>query len=211
MEASMAKPQEDDLGCRCLLCMGSALVTSGLLVEDVLATHSLLAFKGSSFVKKALSSMSSLLTGGFLAFLGDTLVKKALAGCRLEAVALVLPQFMDRPLPILVGAFRVGASPKKNGPPRQFWRQQAGGLLAFVKCSLEPFLIAKGTTNIGRGIEFLKIVQHPVGGAWGRLQPLVLQPPGRIGEGGCRQMSRRWSTIPHFWRRMRGGVFTHLY
>jgi hypothetical protein len=173
----MAKPQEDDWGCRHLLCVGSMLATSGLLVEDALATHSLLAFKGSLFIKKALSGASSLLAGSLLAFVGGTLVKKALAGCRLEAVALVLPQFVDRPLPILVGAFHTGASPKKNGPPGQFWRQQAGGLLVFAKCSLEPFLVAKGTTNIGRGIEFLKIVKHPVGGAWGRLQPLVLQPP----------------------------------
>jgi hypothetical protein len=116
-----------------------------------------------------LSSASSLLAGGLLVFVGSTLVKKALAGCRLEAVVLVLQQFVDRPLPILVGAFRVGASPRKNGPPGQFWRQQAGGLLVFAKCSLEPFLIAKGTTNIGRGIEFLIIIEHPVGGAWGRL------------------------------------------
>jgi hypothetical protein len=211
MEASTAKPQEDDLGCRHLLCLGSALATSRLLVEDVLATHSLLAFEGSLFVKKALSGVSSLLAGGLLAYVGSTLIKKALAGCHLEAVALVLPQFVDRLLPILVGAFRASASPKKNGPPRQFWRQQAGGLLVFVKCSLEPFLVVKGMTNIGRGIEFLKIVEHPVGGAWGRLRPLVLQPPGRIGEGGCGQMSRRWSTVPHLWRRMRGGVSAHLY
>ncbi len=106
--------------------------------------------------------------------MGGTLVKKALAVCHLDAVALMHPQFVDRPLPILVGAFRAGASPKKNGPPRQFWRQQASGLLVFAKCSLEPFLVAKGTTNIGRGIEFLIILEHPVGGAWGRLQPLVL-------------------------------------
>jgi hypothetical protein len=184
VEASTAKPQEDDLGCRHLLCLGSALATSGLLVEDMLATHSLLAFEGSSFVKKALSSVSSLLVGGLLAFVGGTLIKKALAGCRLEAEALVLPQFVDHPLPILVGAFRSGASPKKNGPPRRFWRQQAGGLLVLAKCSLEPFLVAKGTTNISRGIEVPKIVEHPVRGAWGRLRPLVLQPRRRIGEGG---------------------------
>ncbi len=207
VEALMAKSQEDDLGCRCLSCVGSVLATSGLLIEDALVTHSLLAFKGSLFIKKALSGASSLLAGGLLA----TFVKKVLAGCRLEAVVLVLPQFVNRPLPILVGAFRAGASPKKNGPPRQFWRQQAGGLLVFAKCSLEPFLVAKGMTNIGSGIEFLKIVKHPVGGTWGRLQPLVLQPPGRIGEGGCGQMSQRWSTVPHLWRRIRGGVSTHLY
>ncbi len=111
-------------------------------------------------------------------FVGGTLVNKALVGCRLEAVGLVLPQFVDRPLPILVGAFCMGASPKKNGPPGQFWRQQAGGLLVFTKCLLEPFLIAKGTTNIGRGIEFLIIVKHPVGGMWGRLQPLCSHPKG---------------------------------
>ncbi len=197
MEVSRAKPQEDDLGCRHLSCVGIALATSSLLVEDALAMHSLLAFEGSSFVKKALSGMSSLLAGSLLAFVGGTLVKKALAGCRLEAVVLVLPQFIDRPLPILVGAFCMGASPKKNGPLRQFWRQQAGSLLVFAKCLLEPFLIAKRTTNIGRGIEFLKIVEHPVGGTWGRLRPLVLQPPGWIREGGCGKMSRRWSTVPH--------------
>ncbi len=44
MGASTANPQEDDSGCRRLSCMGSALATSGLLVEDALATHSLLAF-----------------------------------------------------------------------------------------------------------------------------------------------------------------------
>jgi hypothetical protein len=48
MEALTAKPQEDDSGCRRLLCMGSTLATSDLLVEYVLATHSLLAFEGSS-------------------------------------------------------------------------------------------------------------------------------------------------------------------
>ncbi len=47
VEASMAKPLEDDSGCRHLSCVGSALATSGLLVEDALATHSLLAFEGS--------------------------------------------------------------------------------------------------------------------------------------------------------------------
>ncbi len=47
VEALTAKPQEDDSGCHPLSCMGSALATSGLLVEDVLATHSLLAFEGS--------------------------------------------------------------------------------------------------------------------------------------------------------------------
>jgi hypothetical protein len=143
--------------------------------------------------------------------MGGTLIKKVLAGCYLEAVALVLPQFVDRPLPILVGTFPAGASPMKNGPPGQFWRQQAGGLLVFAKCLLEPFLVERGRPTLAGGLIFLIIVKHPVGGMWGRLQQLVLQPPGRIGEGGCGQMSRQWSTVPHLWRMMWGGVSTHLY
>ncbi len=133
---------------------GLLVFVGGTLVKELLATIGLLVFIGSTFVKKALSGASSLLAGGLLAFVGGMLVKKALAGCRLEAVALVLPQFLDHPLPILVGTFRAGASPKKNGPSKRFWRQQAGGLLVFAKCLLEPFLVPKGMTNIGRGIEF---------------------------------------------------------
>ncbi len=90
-------------------------------------------------------------------------------GYRLEAVALVLPQFVDRPLPIPVGAFRKGASPKKNGPSRWVWRQYPSSLFVFKKGLLMPFFVTKGTINIGRGIEFLIIVKHPGGGAWGRL------------------------------------------
>jgi hypothetical protein len=183
---------------------------SGLLVDKALTmcsllVGSLLAFVGGTLFEEALAM------SGLLLFASSLLIDKALAGCRLEAVALVLPQFVDRPLSILVGMFREGASLKKNGPPRQFWRQQAGGLLVFAKCSLEPFLVANGMTIIGRGIECLIIIKHPVGCAWGRLQPLVLQPPGRIGEGERGQMSQRWSTVPHLWRRMRGGVSPHLY
>ncbi len=111
--------------------------------------------------------MSSLLAGGLLAFVGGTLVKKALMGCHLEVVVLVLPQFADRPLPILVGALCAGPSPKKNGLFGQFWKQQAGGLLVFAKCSLEPLYVAKGTTNIGRVIEFLIIVKNTQLGARG--------------------------------------------
>ncbi len=130
----------------------------------------LLAFVGGALIEESLA-MSCLLL-----FASSLLVNMALAGHRLEAVALVLPHFVDRPLPILVGTFHAGVSPEKDGPPGQFWRQQASGLLVFAKCSLEPFLVAKGTTSIGRGIEFLKIVEYPVGGTWERLQPLVLQP-----------------------------------
>ncbi len=97
--------------------------------------------------------------------MGGTLVKKALAGCRLEAVALVLPQFVGPPHPILVGAFREGASPKKNGPPGWVWRQYPSSLFVFAKCLLMPFFVTKGTTNISGGIEFLIIAKHPVGGA----------------------------------------------
>ncbi len=75
VEASTAKPQEDDLGCCRLSCVGSALATGSLLVEDALATHSLLVFEGSLEVKKALSGASSLLAGGLLAFVGGTLIK----------------------------------------------------------------------------------------------------------------------------------------
>ena len=88
----------------------------------------------------------------------------------------MLPQFVDRPLPILVGAFCKGASPKKNGPPGWVRRQYPSSLFVFTKGLLMPFFVMKGTTNIGRGIEFLIIVKHPVGGAWGRLRPLVLEP-----------------------------------
>jgi hypothetical protein len=77
---------------------------------------------GGTLVKWALSGASSLLAGGLLTFVGSTLIKKVLTSCLLEAVALVLPQFVERPLPILVVAFRVSASPKKNGPPGNFWR-----------------------------------------------------------------------------------------
>jgi hypothetical protein len=140
-----------------------ALRTCSILVKKPLTTGGLLAFVGGTLVKELLATM------GLLALTSSFLVKMALACRRLEAMVLVLPQGIDCPLPILVGAFRVGASPKKNGPPGWFWRQQAGGLLVFAKCSLEPFLVAKGTTNIGREIEFLIIVEHPVGGTWGRL------------------------------------------
>ncbi len=135
-----------------------ALTTCSLLVEKPLTTGGLLAFVGSMLVKESLATI------GLLALTSVFLVEMALAGCCLEAVALVLLQFVNRPLPILVGTFCTGASPKKNGPPGHFWRQQASGLLVFAKCSLEPFLVAKGMTNIGRGIEFLIIVEHPVGG-----------------------------------------------
>ncbi len=119
MEAAAAKPQEDGAGCPHLSCKSSvfghkatssllvekALMTCSLLVEKPLTTDGLLSFIGSTLVKESLVTIDLLaLTSGFL-------VEMALAGCRLEAMALVLPQGVDRPLPILVGAFCAGASP----------------------------------------------------------------------------------------------------
>ncbi len=68
-----------------------------------------------------------------LLFASSLLINMALAGCRLEAVALVLPQGVNRSLPILVGAFRTGASPKKNGPPGWVRRQYPSSLFVFAK------------------------------------------------------------------------------
>jgi hypothetical protein len=151
---------------------GSGLLagTSGLLVKELLAGSSLLVgMSGSSLLAGASGSGHLALTSGFL-------VEMALAGCRLEAMALVFPQGVDHPLPIQVGAFCAGASPKKDGPPRWVRKQYPSSLFVFAKGLLKPFFVTKGTTNIGRGIKFLINVEHPVEGAWGRLRPLVLQP-----------------------------------
>jgi hypothetical protein len=174
-----------------------ALGASGFLVKELLAAGSLLASaSGSSLLEGASGSSllagasgllvkellvaSSLLAGasgsGCLALTSGFLVKMALAGCRLEAMVLIFPQGVNRPLPIQVGAFCAGASPKKDGPPGWVRRQYPSSLFVFAKESLKPFFVMKGTTNIGRGIEFLINVEHPFGGAWGRLRPLVLQP-----------------------------------
>jgi hypothetical protein len=96
---------------------GFMAFVGGTLVKESLATIGLLAFIGSTFVKKALSGASSRLVGGLLVFMGGTLVKKALAGCRLEEVVRVLPQFVDRPLPILVGALH-GRKPQEEWAPQ---------------------------------------------------------------------------------------------
>jgi hypothetical protein len=119
VEAAAAKPQEDGLGCRHLLCKSSTFghkATSSLVVEKApmrcslliknpLTTGGLLAFVGGTLVKESLATISlQALTSGFL-------VKMALTGRHLEAMALVLPQLVDCPLPIPVGAFHAGASP----------------------------------------------------------------------------------------------------
>ncbi len=65
----------------------------------------LLAFVDGMLVKELLATIGLLaLTSGFL-------VKMALAGCRLEVMALVLPQVVNCPLPILVGVLLAGMSP----------------------------------------------------------------------------------------------------
>ncbi len=109
------------------LIVEKALTTFSLLVKELLTAGSLLAFVGSTLVKE------SLVTIGLLALTSGFLIEMALAGRCLEAMALVLPQGVDCPLPILVGAFRAGASPMKNGPPGWFWWQQPGSLSVFVK------------------------------------------------------------------------------
>jgi hypothetical protein len=101
--------------------------TNGLLVEELLVASSLLADMSGFLlllVEELLAvgsllagtSISSLLAGtsgsSLLAGASDLLVKELLA------MALVRPQVVDCPLPILVGTFRVGVGPMKNGPPR---------------------------------------------------------------------------------------------
>jgi hypothetical protein len=120
VEVAAAKPQENGLGCRHLSCKSSAFghkVTSSLLVEKALMmcsflAGSLLALVGGTLGKEVLA------VSGILFFASSLLVKMALAGCRLEATVLVRPKGVNCPLPILVGMFREGASPMKNGPTR---------------------------------------------------------------------------------------------
>ncbi len=76
-----------------------------LLVKKPLTMDGLLVFIGGMLVKELLA------TNGLLALMSGFLVELALAGCRLEAMALILPQVVDCPLPIPVGMFCVGASP----------------------------------------------------------------------------------------------------
>ncbi len=193
-----------------------ALTMSGLLVKKLLTTGSLLAFVGGTLIKEALGgtlvkkllAMSRLLT-----FVGSMLIDKALAGCHLEAVGFVLlPQFVDCPLPILVNLFHVGTSPMKNRPPGWILWQQPSGLLVFVKALINPFLFANVLTNVGRGIVCTKIIKDLVGCARRGLNPFVLQPCRSIKRGiqGQEQMSWWGSITPHLGR-IREGVSTHLY
>ncbi len=216
-EASATEPQGDDSGGCHLPCLSGASVTSSLLVEEALATCSLhLTFVGGALVKKMLSSAKGLLMGGLLlASTSGVLVKEPLAAGSLflagasglldeECLILIRPQIVDDRLPIPVCAVRASTSPMENGPPIFRW-QQSGRLLVFTDGSLMPFFVTKRSTNVGGGVVAFVVVEQPLGGAWGRLQPFKLQPPGRIG-----QMSRRGSTVPHLRRRREGGV-AHYY
>ncbi len=95
---------------------------SGLLVEKALMMCGLLvgsplAFVGGTLVEEALA------VSGLLFFVSSVLVEMASAGRRPEAVAIVLPQGIDCPLPIPIGMFRAGTSPIcRMGPP---WACQA--------------------------------------------------------------------------------------
>jgi hypothetical protein len=124
---------------------GLLLLMSGFLVQKALRTGSPLAFVGGTLIKEALGSKlvkKLLATSSFLAFMGSTLIDKVLVGCRLEAMAFILLQFVDCPLPILVGLFCAGVCPMKNGPPRWIRWQQPRGLLVFTKTLLNLFLFA---------------------------------------------------------------------
>jgi hypothetical protein len=156
VEAVAAKPQEDGLGCRHLSCKSNAFghkATNSLLIKKVLTTCSLLAGSLLAFIGGTLAE-EGLAVSSLLFFASSFLIEMALTGRRLEATVLFLPKGVDCPLPILVGAFRGGASPKKNGPPGQFRRQQASGLLVFAKCLLEPILVVKGTLTSAGGLNF---------------------------------------------------------
>ncbi len=156
VEVASAKPQEDGLGCHHLLCKSSAFghkATSSLFVEKALTTCSLLADSllvsvGGTLVKEALA------VSGLLFVVSSLLVEMALVGRHLKATALVLPKGIDCPLPILVGVFREGASPMKNGPPVWFWWQQPGSLLVFAQGGTDPIVWG---------------IAYPVRSAWRRL------------------------------------------
>ena len=67
-EVSVAEPQEDDSGGRCLPCLSGSSEMSSLLVKEALAMCSLplLTFEGGTLLNKTLSCASSPLVGGLL-------------------------------------------------------------------------------------------------------------------------------------------------
>ncbi len=103
-----------------------------------------------------------------------------------EAMLLIRPHFVDGPLTIPVCAVRARVSAKKNWPPQWRRRQQSGSLLVFADGSLKPIFIANRSAEgvRGGGVVAFVVVKQPLGGAWGELRPLNIQPPGRIGEVG---------------------------
>ena len=179
--------------------------TSGVLVEKLLAAGILLLASASSSLLLASASSSLLLasaSSSLLAGMSGLRVEELLAAGILllagasgllneECLVLVLPQIVDGRLPIPVGTFRASASPKKNGPPRLRRRQQSSSLLVFADGLLKPSFDTKRSTNVGGGVVAAVVFDQPLRGAWGRLLPFKLQPPGRIREGGRGQMGRR--------------------
>ena len=128
---------------------------------------------------KALAKGSSLLLAGT----GDLLDEELLAaGSLLVAcvsgvllkyrLVLVLPQYINGPLPNPVGMVCASASTMKNGPSTWPRRQHFGSLLVFVNGSLMPAFFV-----MGRGVVAFVVVKQPLRGAWGRLRPFKLQPP----------------------------------
>ena len=81
-----------------------------------LPAGSLLAFVGGTLIEEALA-VSSLLF-----FVSSLLVEMALAGHCLEAMVLVLPQFVHSLFPVLVGGLLAGVASSKNSPSQ--WRRQ---------------------------------------------------------------------------------------
>ena len=158
-------------GASSLLAGGLLLAsTSGVLVEEPLAAGSLFEQGGAS----------GLLAGSLLlASMSGVLVEEPLAAGSLflagasslfeEERLVLIPQIVDGCLPTPVGTVRKSASPMKNGPQEWPRWQQSGGLLVFADVALKPFLVAKQSTNAGRGAEAFVVVEQP-------------QPPGRFGE-----------------------------
>ncbi len=118
--------------------IGSLLAgVSGLLFKELLALGSLLVGMSSLLIKELLASGSLLAGANGLLVDKPFAVGSLLAGARGllvdEAMALILPQVINCPLPILVCMLRPDMGPMKNGPPKWGWRQQANGLLIFAE------------------------------------------------------------------------------
>jgi hypothetical protein len=136
-------------------------VTSGLLVDELLAVGSLLLASASSSLLPASASIllvDELLATGHLAGTSVLLVDELCAASSLllasagglfldEAMVFVRPHVVDGPLPILVRALRASVIPMKNGPPAWPRRQQSVSLLVFADGSLMPIFDTKRPTE----------------------------------------------------------------